>query len=327
MLENNEIQIENLKELNEYTESEIMSDVTELEREVLKGDQDLSKLTGLAGYIRDVKKYRFLTKEEQDEVWRNRTPSNIERLINSHLRLVIDIVNQLMPYSYRNEPNFMDLIQAGNIGLMHAVENFDPSRNVKFITYAHGWIRTYVHNELNNIRCGAIKKPKHILEAFSTITKVEERLTKILGRTPSEDDIRVALDGVFPDEKITELLRLKSSSILSLDMQLSTEDEGTTLMDCISDSSEDERTQQNVSAEGILRGLNEALDPKMRLIISAHYGLGEFKDKALTLDGIARLLKERGLSDTTVTKERIRQLEKKALKLLKKNPTILSLVS
>ena len=80
MLENNEIQIENLKELDEHTESEIMSDVTELEREVLKGDQDLSKLTGLAGYIRDVKKYRFLTKEEQDEVWRNRTPSNIEPL-------------------------------------------------------------------------------------------------------------------------------------------------------------------------------------------------------------------------------------------------------
>lgn len=323
----NEDQIDNL-ELGEHTEAEIESDVEKLEMEAAGETRDLSKLSGLAGYIRDIRKYRFLTKEEQDEIWKNRTKSNIERLINSHLRLVIDIVNDYMPYNYRNESNFMDLVQAGNMGLMHAAEVFDPSRNVKFITHAHYWVRAYVRNELDVIRCGAIRKPNHILAAFSTIAKVEERLEQILDRTPTEEDLRVALDGIFPDDKISDLLQLKSSSVLSLDVQYSTDDdEEGTLMDCIGDNSMEEKLESDIQQQAVDQGINEALDPRLNLIIKAHFGLGEFRDDPKTLDEIAKLLKDRGLDSVVVSKERIRQLEAKALDLLRKNPTILALVS
>ena len=140
----NESQINNPEELGEHTEAEIEYDVEKLEAKAVGETSDYSTLSRLAIYIRDIRKYRFLTKEEQDEIWENRTQDNIERIVNSHLRLVIDIVNDYMPYNYRNESNFMDLIQAGNLGLMHAAQVYDPNRNAKFITHAHYWIRSYV---------------------------------------------------------------------------------------------------------------------------------------------------------------------------------------
>lgn len=327
MLKINENQINNLEELEEHSEAEIESDVEKLEAQAAGETIDHSKIGGLAGYIRDIRKYHFLTKEEQDEVWENRTKENIERMIHSHLRLVIDIVNDYMPYSYRNEANFMDLIQAGNMGLIHAVQVFDPSRNVKFVTHAHYWIRAYIRNELDNIRCGAIKKPGHILAAFSTIAKVEERLGQILGRIPTDSDLKVALDGIFPENKISELLQMKSSSILSLDMQYSEDKEEGTLMDYIGDNLTEEKIQTNIQRQTVDKGLDEALDPRLKLIIKARFGLGEFRDNPKTLDEIAQLLKARGFDSTVISKERVRQLENKALNLLKKNPTMISLIS
>ena len=323
----NEDQINNPEELGEHTEAEIESDVEKLEVEAAGETRDSSKLGGLAGYIRDIRKYRFLTKEEQDEIWKDRTKENIERIINSHLRLVIDIVNDYMPYNYRNEANFMDLIQAGNMGLMHAAQVFDPNRNAKFITHAHYWVRAYVRNELDNIRCGVIRKPGHILAAFSTIAKVEERLEQILGRTPIDSDLKVALDGVFPEEKISDLLQMKSSSILSLDMQYSADEEEGTLMDCIGDNSMEETIATDIQQQAVDQGIDEALDPRLNFIIKAHFGLGEFRDDPKTLDEIAQLLTARGFDSAVVSKERVRQLENKALDLLRKNPTILALVS
>lgn len=323
----NENQINSPEELGEHTEAEIEYDVEKLEAKAVGETSGYSTLSRLAEYIQEIRKYRFLTKEEQDEIWENRTQDNIERIVNSHLRLVIDIVNDYMPYNYRNESNFMDLIQAGNLGLIHAAQVFDPNRNAKFITHAHYWIRSYVRNELDNIRCGAIRKPGHILAAFSTIAKVEERLEQILGRAPTDRDIKVALDGVFPEDKISDLLQMKSSSTLSLDMQYFQDEEEGTLMNCIGDNSMEERIEADIRQQAVDQGINEALDPKLSLIIKAHFGLGEFKDDPKTLDEIAQLLKDSGLNPTVVSKERVRQLENKALDLLRKNPTILALVS
>lgn len=324
----NEDQINNLEELGERTEAEIESDVEKLEEVAAGETSDSSRLGGLTRYIRDIRKYRFLTKEEQDEIWRkNRTKDNIERIINSHLQLVIDIVNDYMPYNYCNESNFMDLVQAGNMGLIHAAQVFDPNRNVKFITHAHYWVRAYIRNELDNIRCGVIRKPGHILAAFSTIAKVEERLDQVLGRTPTDGDLKVALDGIFPEDKISDLLQLKSSSILSLDMQYSTDEEEGTLMNYVGDNSMEEMIQTEMQYQEVDKGIDEVLDPRLRFIIKAHFGLGEFRDDPKTLDEIAQLLKVRGFNSAVISKERVRQLENKALDLLRKNPTILSLVS
>lgn len=113
----NENQISNPEELGEHTEAEIEYDVEKLEAKAVGETSGYSTLSRLAEYIQEIRKYRFLTKEEQDEIWENRTQDNIERVVNSHLRLVIDIVNDYMPYNYRNESNFMDLIQAGNLAL------------------------------------------------------------------------------------------------------------------------------------------------------------------------------------------------------------------
>lgn len=323
----NEGRINAPEELGEHTEAEIESDVERLEEVAARETGGSPKQGGLTGYIRDIRKYRFLTKEEQDEIWKNRTKDNVNRIINSHLRLVIDIVNDYMPYNHRNESDFMDLVQAGNLGLVHAAQIFDPSRNVKFITHAHYWVRAYVRNELDNLRCGAVRKPSHILAAFSTISKTEERLGQILGRTPTEDDLKVALDGVFPEDKVSELLQMKSGSILSLDMEYSGDEEEGTLMDYVGDDSTEESIEADMRREAVGQGIDETLDPRLRFVIEARFGLGEFRDDPKTLDEIAGLMKARGFASTVVSKERVRQLENRALNLLKQNPTILSLVS
>ena len=89
----------------------------------------------------------------------------------------------------------------------------------------------------------------------------------------------------------------------------------------------EEKLESDIQQQAVDQGINEALDPRLNLIIKAHFGLGEFRDDPKTLDEIAKLLKDRGLDSVVVSKERIRQLEAKALDLLRKNPTILALVS
>lgn len=323
-MEKENIQNQNIAtEEVEISEKEINADIQALEKDTLT----TRALTGcLSGYLADLRKCKILTKEEEDAIWAHKTPEGIHTIIEGHLRMVVAIVNKILPYDYRNEDDFMDLIQAGNMGLMKATENFNPKRGTKFSTHAYHWITTYVRNELAEKRCGPIKKPAHILAAFATLTKVEQRLELALDRKPTNDEIAVALDGVFTVEKVNDLLQLKVTQTLSLDMQYG-DDEDSTLADYIGDDSNEESFEKFSRRSAIDTAMEECLDERLRLLICARYGLGEFEhQEPRTLGEVAELFVKRGLTPKPISKERIRQLEERALELLRNNPTLVSML-
>ena len=323
-MEKENIQNQNTEiEEAEISEKEINADIKALE----KGTLAARALTGcLSGYLVDLRRCKILTKEEEDAIWAHKTPEGIQTIIEGHLRMVVAIVNKILPYDYRNEDDFMDLIQAGNMGLMKATQSFNPSRGAKFSTHAYHWITTYVKNELAEKRCGPIKKPAHILAAFATITKVEQRLELALERKPTSNEIVVALDGVFPEEKVRDLLQLKMTQTLSLDMQYG-DDEDSTLADYIGDDGNEDSFEKFNRQSAIDAAMEECLDERLRLLICARYGLGEFEhQEPRTLGEVSELLVKRGLTPKPISKERIRQLEERALELLRNNSTLVSML-
>ena len=207
-------------------------EMTNLDKQIIQLENQVSAESGstLAAYISEVRKWPILTKEEEAEVWNNKTPKNIERLANGHLRMVIAEAMKVMPYNHANEFAFMDLIQEGNLGLMKAVNTFDPSRGTKFSTHAYNWITTYIKNEMANQRCGLIKKPQHVLAAFNTLTKIEASLEEFLGRKPTEEEIITAVDGIFTPQRLHELMEAKNGQILSLDTTYGEEDDSEDIM-------------------------------------------------------------------------------------------------
>lgn len=281
----------------------------------------------LAGYLKEIGKYPSLTAEEEAEIWRNKTPENINRLINSDLRLVVMIVNKIIPYRAAKEQVFMDLIQAGNMGLMEAIEKFDPSKGVRFITHAYNWIRMRVREEASNQKCGLIQKPIHILKAFGTITKMENRLEGILGRKPTEEELKVSLHGIFSEEKLEELLNIKNLGMLSLDMKTSngSDDSESLLMDYIVDKEADERVTRKDISDALLIELKSVLPPKLYFLVCARFGLDEFHGDEKTLSEIGKLFAEKGMSKHQLTKERVRQMEAKAIAIIKSKPEILEI--
>ena len=147
----------------------------------------------LAAYLHDIGHFHGMSKEEEEEAWARRSKTDIENILNSHLRMVVAIVERISPYAQTKDADFMDLIQAGNMGLIRATKSFDPSRGSKFSTHAYYWISTYVRNELGNQRCGAIKKPAHVLAAFAFVSKLEGRLALALGRKPTQQELMVMM--------------------------------------------------------------------------------------------------------------------------------------
>ncbi|MFA5696052.1 MAG: RNA polymerase sigma factor RpoD [Bacilli bacterium] len=254
-------------------------------------------------YLKEIGKISLLSFEEELELSKQ-VGEGSERaknlLAEANLRLVVSIAKR---YVGRNL-SFLDLIQEGNIGLMKAVDKFDPSKGFKFSTYATWWIRQAITRAIAD-QAKTIRVPVHMVETINKLKRIQRQMTLELDREPTEQELAEKME--LPVEKIREIFKI-SQDPLSLETPIG-EEEDSHLGDFVPDES-------NMSPEDY--AINEVLKDDISLVLQT---LTEREAEVLKLrfglvDGTCRTLEEVG-NIFNVTRERIRQIEAKALRKLR----------
>lgn len=258
-------------------------------------------------YLREIGKYDLLSGVKEIELVRAARVGDQnarKQLIQSNLRLVVSVARR-----YRSRGlTLSDLIQEGNLGLMRAVEKFDPELGYRFSTYATWWIRQAIVRAIFD-KSRTIRLPGHMNELLSRVRKEVKRVSDNSGRLPDTDELAKAL-ATSPD-KLRKVMDM-SKGLLSLDQESSSEYD-TTLADTLSDDSE--TPPDTVAAEFLHQDVNLALaslSPYEASVIKMRFGLDGQEQKSLA--EIAMVL--------GVKKERAKQLEGRALKKLRRNTKV-----
>ena len=260
-------------------------------------------------FLSEIGRIPLLTPEEETRLARivkfgkdeNEIRKAKEKLIRSNLRLVVSIAKK---YLGRNV-DFLDLLQEGTMGLIKAVEKFDPSLGWKFSTYSSWWIRQRLSRMIAD-HGSLIRKPVYMVDTINRFQRVLQRLSK-------ESDAEVPMEKVAKElgismEKAEELRKI-SQRTLSLDSPVTGEEDGGTLKEIVADSDiccPEIETMVNIRHEEIMKALS-VIDERERRILSYCYGL--FDKPVLTLDEIGKL--------EGITRERVRQIRNRAVAKIK----------
>ncbi len=260
--------------------------------------------TNIGLYLRDISQVPLLTPEEEVKLAAQIKRGNKkarEKMIKANLRLVVKIAHDFSNFGLP----LLDLISEGNIGLMKAVERFDPKKGGKLSTYASWWIKQSIKRALAN-QSKTIRLPVHLVDKIGKIRRVSAQLTEELGREPSDEDIAEEL-GLA----VAKVTHLKNVAIrpASLDASISSDDD-TPFGDLVGDEKAEDPFEvlRDKDLHEEVGDLLENLDPRERSIIAFRFGLG---------GGRERTLEEVG-HKFGVTRERIRQLQNIALRKMRR---------
>jgi RNA polymerase primary sigma factor len=260
--------------------------------------------SSLGSYLREISKVPLLTREEEIRLGKLALKGDqraIQKLVEANLRFVVKVANRFAGAG----PSLLDLINEGNIGLIQAAKRFDPGRNVKFISYAVWWIRQAIMQMLAE-QSGPTRLPLKQAGLLYKIRTKNEELTKLHNREPTPQELAKAL-GVKLRE-VEEVQRVARRPV-SLDSPV-TEDSETAYMDLMADEGavavDHELLEKSLKKE--IAGLLGSLTPREREVLELRFGIAA--DEPMTLEDVGQTL---GLS-----RERIRQIEKKAKKKLQR---------
>ncbi len=285
--------IEDLKEVEELK----LEEITENTFEGINVDDPVRM------YLREIGKIPLLTFEEELDLAQKILEGDEEakqKLAESNLRLVVSIAKKYVGRGML----FLDLIQEGNMGLIKAVEKFDYTKGFKFSTYATWWIRQAITRAIAD-QARTIRIPVHMVETINKLIRTSRNLLQQLGREPTPEEIAQEME--IPIEKVIEIQKIAQDPV-SLETPIG-EEEDSHLGDFIQD--EDSPAPHDAASYTLLKEQLEevmnTLTPREAKVLKLRFGLE---------DGKSRTLEEVG-KEFNVTRERIRQIEAKALRKLR----------
>ena len=287
--------LEELQEIEEVTEEEIAD--TDALVDTFSTDDPVRM------YLKEIGKVPLLTPEEEQELARRMADGDEEakrRMAEANLRLVVSIAKRYVGRGML----FLDLIQEGNLGLIKAVGKFDYTKGYKFSTYATWWIRQAITRAIAD-QARTIRIPVHMVETINKVIRVSRQLLQELGHDPSAEEIAEEMG--MPVDKVRDILKIAQEPV-SLETPIG-EEEDSHLGDFIPD--EDASEPSEAASFSLLREqlmtVLDTLTPREKKVLELRFGI---------VDGRTRTLEEVG-KEFNVTRERIRQIEAKALRKLR----------
>ncbi|MBP1918095.1 RNA polymerase sigma factor RpoD [Youngiibacter multivorans] len=300
-------QIDKIYETLEGFSIEIMGDISDADAE--ETEVDLTVPEGIAiddpvrMYLKEIGKVPLLSSEQEVELAKRIEQGDEQakkQLAEANLRLVVSIAKRYVGRGML----FLDLIQEGNLGLIKAVEKFDFTKGFKFSTYATWWIRQAITRAIAD-QARTIRIPVHMVETINKLIRIERQLLQELGRAPQPEEIAEQME--MPPEKVREIMKIAQEPV-SLETPIG-EEEDSHLGDFIPD--DDALAPAEAAAFTMLKeqliSVLDTLTPREEKVLRLRFGLD---------DGRARTLEEVG-KEFNVTRERIRQIEAKALRKLR----------
>jgi RNA polymerase nonessential primary-like sigma factor len=272
--------------------------------EILAAQDDYPKnLDATQLYLGEIGYAPLLTAEEEVFFARKALrgcEASRKRMIVSNLRLVVKIARR---YNNRGLA-LLDLIEEGNLGLIRAVEKFDPERGFRFSTYATWWIRQTIERAIMN-QTRTIRLPIHVVKELNVYLRTARELAQKLDHEPTAEEIAEELDK--PVEDVTKMLRL-NERISSVDTPIGS-DNDKALLDIIADERDmgpEDNLQDDDMRNNIVTWLNE-LNPKQREVLARRFGLMGYEPS--TLEDVG--------AEIGLTRERVRQIQVEALRRLR----------
>ena len=288
-----------------------LEDISEIEKNILLEDDinDFSFIDNISVddpvrmFLKEIGKIELLSLDEEAVLAEKMVAGDKaakKKLVESNLRLVVSIAKRYIGRGM----HFLDLIQEGNLGLIKAVDKFDPVKGFKFSTYATWWIRQAITRAIAD-QARTIRIPVHMVETINRLMRVSRHLLQTMGREPTPEEIAAEME--IPVDKVRDILKISQDPI-SLETPVGEEDDssvGNFIPDDDAPSPSDQAA--DVLLKEQIEEVMETLTPREARVLRLRFGLE---------DGRTRTLEEVG-REFMVTRERIRQIEAKALRKLR----------